>query len=461
MALFDPRQFDPNYYQGGGLLGNGVGLMPQVTPSDGYPSSTPVSDWLEKLFRGPKQGPAQQAFPESGAQPVALSGMMSPQGTYSFGSPEVQPAPLAPATKPSPPLMGNIGGVSYPIFGQPDPATIPQAARPAGPAQPQATPQAAPPAAPQQSTFGGIGDSLSAGFQGMANAKNPMQALGNLVGGLATGQRMDPAGMAQQNQAKMAQAIYGALLQRGMPHDQAVGIASAAATDPKLAEVLLPQALGLKPPATVEGVIAERLSRQGIGGQPNVKTGTVPQANDPYLELKKLKQAEAEGSNAGKAIGETEGAAVMNLPSALAQAQEALRLAGELRTHKGRDSVFWHSGVSSYLPDSAIPGNSYARDAVGLLNQIKGGAFLEAFKALKGGGQITEIEGKKATDAIARMDRSQSRAEFDKALSDYEGVIRLGVDRASQQAGQAPPFQFKGNSDWQQVSPGVRIRKVQ
>ncbi len=96
-----------------------------------------------------------------------------------------------------------------------------------------------------------------------------------------------------------------------------------------------------------------------------------------------------------------------------------------------------------------------------MLNQSKGGAFLEAFKALKGGGQITEIEGKKATDAIARMDRSQSKAEFDKALSDYEGVIKLGVDRANQLAGKPAPGGFQGNSGWQQVKPGVRIRQVQ
>ncbi len=137
----------------------------------------------------------------------------------------------------------------------------------------------------------------------------------------------------------------------------------------------------------------------------------------------------------------------MALPSTIAQANEALRQVGELRNHKGREgNAWWHTKAGAYLPDASIPGNTDARDAVGLLNQSKGGAFLEAFKALKGGGQITEIEGKKATDAIARMDRSQSKAEFDKALTDYEGVIRLGIDRANQLAGKPAPNEFRGNA---------------
>jgi hypothetical protein len=62
--------------------------------------------------------------------------------------------------------------------------------------------------------------------------------------------------------------------------------------------------------------------------------------------------------------------------------------------------------------------------------QIEGQAFLDAFQTLKGGGQITEIEGKKATDAIARMNASGSEAEFTKAAKEFQDVIRTGADRA-------------------------------
>jgi hypothetical protein len=149
----------------------------------------------------------------------------------------------------------------------------------------------------------------------------------------------------------------------------------------------------------------------------------------------------------------------MDLPTALAQAQEQLRLVQELRNHEGRKQIGWHDvlGAAPLFPSTK------GYDAQKLLDQIKGGAFLEAFKSLKGGGQITEVEGKKATDAIARMDRATSKTEFEKALTDYEGIIRLGVDRATQQAGQQAPFGFRGNVvedgkkyDW---TPGGGMRQ--
>jgi hypothetical protein len=228
-------------------------------------------------------------------------------------------------------------------------------------------------------------------------------------------------------------------------------MAQAAAIDPKVAEKILGDAYAS--PKTMEEFVA----RQAAAAQRGVNGGASPM--DQY---EAFKRSTSRGEAAGKEEGTQIAAAQLALPSAVAQANEALRLTNELKTHKGRDNpIFWHSAAGAYLPDSAIPGNTDARDAVGILNQIKGGAFLEAFKALKGGGAITEVEGKKATDAIARMDRSQSRAEFDRALSDYQGILKLGIDRANQLAGRPAPNGFKGNSDWQQVKPGVRIRQVQ
>jgi hypothetical protein len=49
-----------------------------------------------------------------------------------------------------------------------------------------------------------------------------------------------------------------------------------------------------------------------------------------------------------------------------------------------------------------LPSVDAARAAT-FLDQIGGAAFLTAFETLKGGGQITEVEGEKATNAIARL----------------------------------------------------------
>ncbi len=83
---------------------------------------------------------------------------------------------------------------------------------------------------PQQSP--GFGDRLGAAFQGFANAGSPMQAIGNLVGGLATGQRSDPMGMALQSQGATMQA----LVRSGVPP----AIAQAAALNPEILKTIAP-----------------------------------------------------------------------------------------------------------------------------------------------------------------------------------------------------------------------------
>jgi hypothetical protein len=89
-----------------------------------------------------------------------------------------------------------------------------------------------------------------------------------------------------------------------------------------------------------------------------------------------------------------------------------------------------------------IPGTQAASfDA--LFRQAEGGAFLQAYESLRGTGQITEIEGTKATSALTRMERSQSEAEFVKAAREFADVIRGAVDRADKRyttlTGKAPP----------------------
>jgi hypothetical protein len=58
---------------------------------------------------------------------------------------------------------------------------------------------------------------------------------------------------------------------------------------------------------------------------------------------------------------------------------------------------------------------------------------------LKGGGHITEIEGQKATQAIARLRTAQSEEGFMKALDDLEAVVQRGLQNAYAKAGQQPP----------------------
>jgi hypothetical protein len=72
------------------------------------------------------------------------------------------------------------------------------------------------------------------------------------------------------------------------------------------------------------------------------------------------------------------------------------------------------------------------------LGQIKGATFLQAFEALKGGGQITEIEGQKATQAISDLDLAQSEEAHEKSLKTLRGVLTAARNRLLVAAGRQP-----------------------
>jgi hypothetical protein len=122
--------------------------------------------------------------------------------------------------------------------------------------------------------------------------------------------------------------------------------------------------------------------------------------------------------------------AQFNLPDVIAKGEEAIRLSNELMTHPGYKQAV---GKSSMFGIQRIPGTE-AYSFMNRLNQLKGGAFLTAYDTLRGTGQITEVEGKKATDAIARMDNATTEEEFAKAVEDYQNVIKSAIDLAKQKA---------------------------
>jgi hypothetical protein len=125
-------------------------------------------------------------------------------------------------------------------------------------------------------------------------------------------------------------------------------------------------------------------------------------------------------------------AAQADLPRAAATADQTIAILDKALTHPGRGAA---TGMSSILdPRNYVPGTD-ARDFNVLLDQIKGKAFLEAFSSLKGGGQITEVEGKKATDAIARLNTAQSDEAFGEALRDLREVALAAKKRAQSAAG--------------------------
>ena len=174
---------------------------------------------------------------------------------------------------------------------------------------------------------------------------------------------------------------------------------------------------------------------------------------------KSLAQAEVD-----KGLGETIAKARSGLPVAENTFQTAKETLDKIRSHPGLD---WGVGAPSYIPP--FKGTEIQNFAT-LVDQAKGGAFMQAVQGMRGLGALTEQEGKAATAAIARMDRAQSKAAFLDALKDYESLMERGlaVQRrlaaVGQDLSQQPQLPQRGLQPAQGGEPspsGWDIRKVE
>lgn len=113
-------------------------------------------------------------------------------------------------------------------------------------------------------------------------------------------------------------------------------------------------------------------------------------------------------------------------------------------------------GILGIIEGQLPPRTQAQADLLARVEQISGRAFLEAFETLKGGGQITEIEGQRATQAIARLQRTQSPEAFQEALFEFADIVRRGIERSRNELRilpeVAPPPQGAP------AAPGGRIR---
>lgn len=126
--------------------------------------------------------------------------------------------------------------------------------------------------------------------------------------------------------------------------------------------------------------------------------------------------------------------------ASIANANYMMSVIDQAIKHPGRETATGMSG--SLDPRNYMPG-THAKGFQALLDQIRGGTFLQAYETLKGGGAITAIEGDKATNAIARLQTAQDDGEFLGALKELRTVISSGVERmkqGAQAAGVNPAF---------------------
>ena len=118
------------------------------------------------------------------------------------------------------------------------------------------------------------------------------------------------------------------------------------------------------------------------------------------------------------------------------------------------------AGMLGLIQGRLPPRTQAQADLAAKMDQVSGRAFLEAFDTLKGGGQITEVEGQKATQALARLQRTQSPEAYQEALYEFADIVRRGIARSMNELNVLPEVAPapKGSQAGTGQSTGGRVR---
>ncbi len=338
-------------------------------------------------------------------------------------------APLRPQAAASP-------GLSPPVA--PAAGLSPALARPA------AGPSLAPPSA---------GTYLSGALNGAAQASNPIGALLGMVGGA----------MNAGNGVEQANKTFQLLVSRGMPPDQA----ALAVRNPDAMKMALAQVFQKKPAGEWKKIGQDEYGREQYGlidpvtgrvtpyaappmGQPGGFDG-IPQGVDPKKYREEMAKNAAESRK--------------NLPGVITSAQTVMTTLDKLESHPAFGRMIGVAkipGTEFGVPRDLIPNvTEGANEFEALKEQVKGQAFLEAFKSLRGGGQITEAEGKKATEAITTLGNARQGPEaYRRAIAELRAIAERGLENAKRTAlGLSPALEQAPAAPQQQPQAAPVIRR--
>lgn len=206
----------------------------------------------------------------------------------------------------------------------------------------------------------------------------------------------------------------------------------------------------ISPPETAENRQNVSLTPQwGVGpdGKPVLlqtsSTGEMVQATMPegvsLVAPFDLKAQQA----AGTAFGKETGGAQFDVPAAEIATQQTLDAIQAIRAEKkGMDEQFGNIlGVPQQMTP-AFPGSDKAKFQVAV-DRGTNLAFMQAREMLRGGGQITDFESKKAETAITNMQLAMEKgdkAQFEAALTTFEQAVKDGLTKLKTQAGTMPGY---------------------
>lgn len=247
----------------------------------------------------------------------------------------------------------------------------------------------------------------------------------------------------QQQQRQRTQQIWGSVFPNGQPnlnHPLAQGappelLSLAGAMGPE-------EGLGLlgKWQFTRSDDALKQAQAKWYQERPRASTGATGELADrlmrenPGMSLEEAITIARRGDIAGAAAateqGKAMGTAAAGLPLAEAAADRMTRTIDDALRDPALSRVT--GPLQGWLPNVT----SGANRAQSKVNQILGGTFLQAYNDLRGGGQITEIEGKKATDAYNRLtSQTMNDADYRTALQEFRAEVQRLRDIARQRAG--------------------------
>lgn len=153
-----------------------------------------------------------------------------------------------------------------------------------------------------------------------------------------------------------------------------------------------------------------------------------PQTRQPVGRVPKNVAGVAQQNAVGKAAGEAQA----QLPGAEGMAGQITKQIEDLATDPKLPDML--GPLASSLPNvSADAARVQAR-----MDQLKGGVFLQGYNMLKGGGAITEVEGLKAENAMARLNAAQNEKDYKAALYEFRDALTTGLNKLRAQAALVP-----------------------
>ncbi|MDA8788852.1 hypothetical protein N9M91_02130 [Porticoccaceae bacterium] len=191
--------------------------------------------------------------------------------------------------------------------------------------------------------------------------------------------------------------------------------------------------LGLQPRAATDQIV-------DVGGVPHIMDRGTGQLMPVKMEGQDVTAESVAGNqsiiDSQKKLSDANTQKIIDAESSIQTSQSLLNTLDAM-LGKDREAVSSRTGgLQGRLPvltEKGALGQSY-------IDQVAGKTFMQAYQGLKGGGQITEVEGRKAQDAIARLGtQTMSDSDYINAIRELRDIASASLYRAQGLLSQSKP----------------------